>query len=56
MFSGLGASSSTEADQAAQLEEHIPHTGNRFWDSPFSVVQDPHEDQAAYLLHMFEEA
>jgi hypothetical protein len=39
-------------DKAAQLEEQIPHIGNSFWDSPAPVVQDPHEDQTAHLLHM----
>ena len=43
-------------DKAAQLEEHIPPTGNNFWDSPVPVVPDPHEDQAAHLLHMTREA
>ena len=39
-------------DKALQLEEHIPHTGNSSWDSPAPAVQDPHEDQAAHLLHV----
>jgi hypothetical protein len=39
-------------DKEAQIEEHIPLTGNSFGDSPDLVVQDLHEDQAAYLLHM----
>jgi hypothetical protein len=38
-------------DKAVQLDEHIPHTGNSFGDSPNPVVQDPNEDQAAHLLH-----
>jgi hypothetical protein len=32
----LAASSPTKARQAAQLEEHIPQTGNSFWGSPHS--------------------
>ena len=41
-------------DKAAQLEEHIPNTGNSFWDS--FPQTDPHEDQSAHLLHMCREA
>lgn len=37
-------------DKEVQLEEHIPRTGNSFWVDPITVVQDPHEDQAAFLL------
>ena len=36
-----------------RLEEYISCTGNSFWDSPTQVVHDPHEDQAAHLLHMW---
>jgi hypothetical protein len=41
-------------DKAAQLEEHIPDTGNSFRDS--FPQTDPHEDQSAHLLHMCREA
>ena len=40
-------------DKAAQLEEHIPLTGNSFWDSSAPIVQDPHEDQTVLLLPMW---
>lgn len=42
--------------KAAQVKEDIPHTGHSFGIAPISVVQDPHEDQAVHLLHMFREA
>ena len=42
-------------DKAAQLEEHMTHTGNSFWDSPVPVVWDPYEDQPEHLLHMCRE-
>jgi hypothetical protein len=32
-------------DNASQIEEHIPHADNSFWDIP-------QEEQAAHLLHM----
>jgi hypothetical protein len=48
----LSTSSPTEAHQ---LEEHIPHTGNHFLDSPVPVTQDPHEDQAAQNLQRIQE-
>lgn len=45
----LGESSPSEASEAAQLEEHMPPSGNSFRDSPAPVVRDPHADQAARL-------
>ena len=41
-------------DKAAQLEEHIPLSGNSFWDSSTPVVLDSPEDQVAHLLHIWE--
>jgi hypothetical protein len=52
---GLALPLPLRSDKAAQLKEHIPHIGRSFWDNPHSIW-DPHEDQAAYLLHMSGEA
>jgi hypothetical protein len=40
------------ADKSVQLEEHIPCTGNSFWDTPAPIVQVSHEDQDTHLLHV----
>jgi hypothetical protein len=37
----LGASSPLRPDKAAQLEEHSPHLGNSFWDSPCTSCLGP---------------
>ena len=39
-------------DKAAQLVEHILHTGNRFWDSPHSSCLGATWRQTAHLLDM----
>jgi hypothetical protein len=39
-------------DKAAQLKECIPQQATAFGIVPAPVVQNPDEDQAAYLLHM----
>lgn len=43
-------SSPTDARQVAQLEEHIPPTGNSFWDLTF--LAEPPSSAYQYLNHV----
>ena len=49
---GLATSSPTEDRQDSPARRAYPHRGNSFWTVLALVVQDPHEGQAAHLLHM----
>lgn len=48
---GLGASSFTEVNKAAQLGARDPKAGYVLRDSPCSWLRIPHEHPAPYLLH-----
>ena len=53
----LGTSSPTEARQGSPDLKNISHIeATAFKTAPIPVVQDPHEEQVAHLLHMFGEA